>query len=380
MKKTGLTPKTLFKPFLSLLLLAALISPAPAELYSWKDGEGVLNATNDRGNVPPGVRPDVLKEPPSPAAPKTPAPPPAPTAPLPESPTPAAAPEETRVMQGTFAVQLAAELGLGDSLSPEEAADLLTQRRITPALGRWSLEAPITPELVSRLRLLAVSAAQRGALSVQPEEALLAFDTTAALLGVAIPIRSDPALTNVPSTSPVLDAPPLILIAPPPEPYFSSYLWVPVDQGFFWNGVSWNGFFVFNQPVHFHGRRFGFHDHFIEHRFTDHLRQDRFIQDRFMNDRRFGLPPFYERRPVPLPPQPFVLDHPGRRLHGAPSARPFSAGRPTVQPRSSFGVTPLAPPSGPAISPMAPPLSQATPHTPSSLAPAGASRRSLRGR
>ncbi|WDT81860.1 MAG: hypothetical protein MPW14_09145 [Candidatus Manganitrophus sp.] len=64
--------------------------------------------------------------------------------------------------QGAFAVQLVRELGLEEDADPEEAADLLTRIRVTPRLGRWELSAPITPALVSRLRTLTVSAAQRG--------------------------------------------------------------------------------------------------------------------------------------------------------------------------------------------------------------------------
>ncbi len=141
-----------------------------------------------------------------------------------------------------FAVQLVGEIGFGQDRSPQEAADLLTQIRVSPPLGRWKFDEPMTPNLVARLRTLTVSAAQRGAISIQPEEALLAFDTTAALLGVSIPASSPSERSDSSSSSGVLDAPPLVLINEPPPQILSSYVWIPVDQGFFWNGTPCSGF------------------------------------------------------------------------------------------------------------------------------------------
>ena len=92
------------------------------------------------------------------------------------------------VTRGDFAVQLVRELGLGENSTPQEAAGMLSGVRIAPRLGNWELNEVMTPELTTRLRTLTVSAAQRGWLTVTPEQALLAFDTAAALLGINIPI------------------------------------------------------------------------------------------------------------------------------------------------------------------------------------------------
>ncbi|NKE71868.1 hypothetical protein [Candidatus Manganitrophus noduliformans] len=223
------------RSILSLLLIAALSSPAPAELYSWRDAEGVLHATDRRDKVPEGVTPEVWPDlPPSPPAEAPQVLPPQPKAEPPPSQEflPAAEVEAAEVTQGAFAVQLVRELGLEEDADPEEAADLLTRIRVTPRLGRWELSAPMTPALVSRLRTLTVSAAQRGAVQIAPEEALLAFDTTAALLNVSIPAASEADLSDRPASSTYLDAPPLVLISPPPPRIVSYYVWVPVEEGF----------------------------------------------------------------------------------------------------------------------------------------------------
>ncbi|MDC4203796.1 MAG: DUF4124 domain-containing protein [Candidatus Manganitrophus sp.] len=47
------------RSILSLLLIAALSSPALAVLYSWRDAEGVLHATDRRDKVPKGITPEV---------------------------------------------------------------------------------------------------------------------------------------------------------------------------------------------------------------------------------------------------------------------------------------------------------------------------------
>ncbi|MDC4203795.1 MAG: hypothetical protein MPW13_05255 [Candidatus Manganitrophus sp.] len=186
-------------------------------------------------------------------------------------------------------MQLVRELGLEEDADPEEAADLLTRIRVTPRLGRWELSAPITPALVSRLRTLTVSAAQRGAISIAPEEALLAFDTTAALLNVSIPAEAD--LSDRSASSTYLDAPPLVLISPPPPQIVSFYVWVPVEEGFFWSGSRRHGFYVLHEvhrDLHFNGHRFAFRRHYIERRFTD-----RFYNDPFIDRRVFDVFPLF---------------------------------------------------------------------------------------
>lgn len=366
---------------LAMLLLAGLSGPAPAELYSWRDSEGVLHATDRPENVPDNVKVDVWPDPPRPLSPKAPpaAPEPPPPEPsLPKTALPAAAVEENGVTQGAFAVHLAQELGLGEEVTPEEAADLLTQIRVTPRLGRWNLAAPVTPEWVARLRTLTVSAAQRGAVQITPEEALLAFDATAALLNVSIPTASDPDLSSRSASSTFLAAPPLVLISPPPPQIVSFYTWVPVEEGFFWSGSRRHGFYVLHEvhlDLHFNGHRFAFRRHHIERRFTD-----RFFNDPFFDRRVFDVfPPFHDHRPpvIVLPP-PLVhqphLPPPPRRHDRSLRGGSRSTGRPTIRSMPPSAMTPLAPPvGGTALTPLAPRLPEEPPS-------ASVPRRSLRGR
>jgi hypothetical protein len=372
-----MNPSSLFKSVTILLLFLSLRHPADAALYSWEDQEGILNFTNSLEEVPADAKVTVLPElPPPPEAPAdrpdTAVEPP-PDVP-PRSPQPPLQPlkvEAREVTQGTFVVQLVRELGLGQNVAPEEAADLLTRIRVTPLLGRWKLEEPITPELVLRLRTLTVSAAQVESISVAPEEALLAFDTTAALLGVPI-ARPESRLSDRFSPSPVLDAPPLVLINPPPAQLVSSYLWVPVQQRFFWSGVEHSGFFVLQsiEPgFHLNGHRFVFTTHLIERHFFN---------------RHLPHPPRVDRRVdiAPPGPQPRL---PERRLRGGTHPRSFSTGGPITQTPPSPGLTPITPPSGTSfLSPMAGSLRPSpppfAPPPPRSELPASPPKRSLRGR
>lgn len=390
------------RSILSLLLIAALSSPAPAELYSWRDAEGVLHATDRRDKVPEGVTPEVWPDlPPSPPAEAPQVLPPQPKAEPPPSQEflPAAEVEAAEVTQGAFAVQLVRELGLEEDADPEEAADLLTRMRVTPRLGRWELSAPITPALVSRLRTLTVSAAQRGAVRIAPEEALLAFDTTAALLNVSIPAASEADLSDRPASSIYLDAPPLVLISPPPPQIVSFYVWVPVEEGFFWSGSRRHGFYVLHEvhrDLHFNGHRFAFRRHHIERRFTD-----RFFNDPFFDRRGFDVfPPFHDRRPpvIVLPPpilHPPHLPPPPRRHDRNLRGGSRSTGRPTIRSMPPSAMTPLAPPAGEtALTPLAPrlrgrssapppaltPLAPRLPEEPQEPPSASVPRPSLRGR
>lgn len=360
----------------ALLLLASFQIPAGAEIYTWRDSDGVLNATNSRDTVPPHVKveilPDLPRSPGSTVAKAIPETPKTEVAPAP-APVPVTATEENRVTEGRFVVALAGELGLGRDLTVEEAADLLTRIRVIPPLGRWRFEEPMTPELTARLRALTVSAAQRGAISIQPEEALLAFDATAALLNVPIAAGGD--VLSDRAAPAIIDSPPLVLINPPPVEIVSSYVWVPVAPGFVWNGVRCTGFFVLNQR---HGRFVFLDRDRIAHRFNDRVHDHFFINGPFDDDRFprvFVVPPRPDLRTRHVPPA--LPPRPERRLRGG-SSRAFSNSGSTFQP-----MTPLAPQQGLAVSPMAPPVGSApgiSPSpAPSRTRPTGHSQRSLRG-
>src|SRR5581483_2604210 len=366
MKKSAL-----FKTFLVILSLVLPVYPARGELYSWRDQNGVENFSNSRDNIPADAKVQVWTEKePEPQAEKSnpapsPPPPPSPSqaensAPSPLSPSVNSAPARTEpATQGQFAVQLVEELGLDPQPTPEGAAGLLTQIRVSPPLGRWELERPITPTLVTRLRTLTVSAAEAGTISIRPEEALLAFDTTAALLGVPITAGApaDPADPNYTTT--VVQSPPLVLIAPPPPVYYTSYVWVPVEPGFFWGGVWCSGYFVFDvghRNYWFHRHRFDFPRDRIERHFTDHV-----VGPRLRGHGGFSgtqpLPPrsFDRRTEVrPVAPPPSME----RRLRGGASSRSYSTSRGQAVPPSIS--TPISPRTGRS----APPANQLTPLAP----------------
>lgn len=356
--------------WVSVLFLVLPFSPSHAELYSWEDESGVINYSDNKDAAPPDAKVDVWTKRPDPSS-------------TPEGPAEATELENNRTgpaepverkeavaTQGTFVVKLVEELGLAQNSSPEEAADLLTRIRVAPPLGRWELDQPIAPELVGRLRALTVSAAQMDWISIKPEQALLAFDATAALLAVPIPVEERPRSSGDSYTT-VVQTPPLVLIAPPPPHMNSSYVWVPVESGFYTSGVWWNGYYVFNdrRPIFFHRHRVivvprpFIEDHFIVHvRPRPHFR---------------GRPPIVHSRPpiVSGPPMPFP--RPERRLRGG-SPRTFQASpsHPTV-------TTPLAPRIGNQMTPLAPRIgNRAVPQAPriDPPAPAPGRFRDRRGR
>ncbi len=178
------------------------------------------------------------------------------------------------VSQGAFAVQLVRELGLAQNISYEEAAETLLEIRISPPLGDWALNRAMTPTLTTRLRTLSVSATQMGWLLITPEQALLAFDTAAALTGLPIPhiIETE----NGDDSNPLISIPPLVYISPPPPQMISSYRWVPVLSGFSFYGTTVHGYYALHRPGlnahHFKGYRFSFNTRAIRHHFVNRLR------------------------------------------------------------------------------------------------------------
>jgi hypothetical protein len=257
-----------------LLLILSLSSalPAQATIYSWQDENGVQIFTDDPSAPPKDAKvevwdPSSVRSVSSITPPET------------LSSEPSSAPPEgiqqvsSRVVtEGEFAVQLATELGLSKTTDPKEAAELLTRVRIAPPLGRWELDESVTPDLTVRLRALTVAATDEGWLSLTPEEALLAFDTAAALAGVAIPTAPPSEDLEPPYQEAVLP-PPLVYLYPPPTTLFSYYSWVPVTGGFWWYNTWFGGYFVLTNfhPHPFHHHRFVFDSGFLRHRFSDRI-------------------------------------------------------------------------------------------------------------
>lgn len=234
-------------PFALAILVSLLWISTPLSattLYTWRNADGSIMFTDSPKGAPPDVQVRVWAEVESVPSPPTP-----PLTPESES-TPASdlpvlvAPSAQPVTQGEFAVQLAEELALGEHSDEDEAADLLSRIRIAPRLGRWELDQSMTPELTIRLRKLTVASAAEGWIAVTPEEGLLAFDTTAAFLGVAIPETADSDTSDEDALFPVADTPPLVYVVAPPAAVFPYYVWQPWPGGYWWNGVIVSGVFV----------------------------------------------------------------------------------------------------------------------------------------
>ncbi len=165
-----------------LVLLTMTAGPAYATIYVWKDAKGVNNATDDPRNIPGGVRVRTLSyDAVTPAREHV-----LPSVDESEAWVPASgAKTSEHVSQGEFAVLLAAELGLGDGLSPQAAANTLSDVLIAPRLGRWDLNAPMTQGLLDRLGNLTLAAANARRIPIGLDEARFAFDGATALAGIS---------------------------------------------------------------------------------------------------------------------------------------------------------------------------------------------------
>ncbi len=194
-------PRFVYLPAMIAALLGVCALPHNARadtVYSWKDSKGVMTFSDDPTRAPPGARVERRSYERVAAEVRV-------TTRSPE-----------RVTQGEFARRLAIELGVATrDTSAERAMASLTQARISPPLGRWTNDAPMTGELLERLRMLTAAAAAAGRIALEPEEALYAFDTASDLIGITVserppaqppaPIAAAPApVTVVPIVVPVV--------------------------------------------------------------------------------------------------------------------------------------------------------------------------------
>jgi hypothetical protein len=115
--------------------------------------DGVITFTDDLSNAPSNARIKVISAETRPQPVSTGSTEPA-SAPVPKPPSRVAT-------EGEFVVVLVEELGLSDNPTEEEAAGILTDILITPRLGQWKLDRPMTEDLTVRLRTLAVAAPSR---------------------------------------------------------------------------------------------------------------------------------------------------------------------------------------------------------------------------
>jgi len=310
---------------LCILPAAFVLRPASstASIYSWRDSSGVTTYSNNpptnSGNAQVAVR---TTEP----------------APL-ERLGPASSgtmlanadqpqiPERSPYMatQAEFAVQLVKELGLGQPADASQAADVLTNLRIVPALGEWNFDQPMTPELTIRLRQLTVAAAGRGAITITPEQALLAFDTTAALLNVDIPASNDQdTVSDAPY--PIADLPPLIDFSSPPPSFYPYYIWTPIAGGFWWVNAFFPGFYVLNVGLFCNH----YADHYYGHSYYNPYKHDGYHRDYSGSRARFAsIDPGHISHHV----QGHIEDHALRSRPAYDAARATSS---PGQPRVSF--------------------------------------------
>ncbi|TDJ72401.1 MAG: DUF4124 domain-containing protein [Proteobacteria bacterium] len=210
---------------LLVALLSMMVSPAYSTIYVWKDANGANNASDDPRRIPSGVRVQTLSyDAVTPAKKET-------LASVDESDTwipTTEAKTSDHVSQGEFAALLAAELGLGDGLSPQAAADVLADALIAPRLGKWDLNAPMTQGLLDRLGNLTLAAARAGHIPIGLDEARFAFDSATALAGISGHFVEAPLPTY---TEPTVVRERIIVVEDHPFAHIAPHLIIQVGHG-----------------------------------------------------------------------------------------------------------------------------------------------------
>lgn len=173
------------------LSVAALPSPAWADVYTWVDERGIQHFVGDAGDIPERVRGRARlfigstgsgRGEPAPAPPEVPL---ASPERMPAPPPP--------MDQDAFAVSLAERLGLANRPTPPEAAAVLAQRRILPP-GGWLLGGAISPGWLADLARSLLAASSAGLIPHAPEEAFGIMEALAAEAGVTlVPIEPPPS-------------------------------------------------------------------------------------------------------------------------------------------------------------------------------------------
>jgi len=110
--------------------------------------------------------------------------------------------ERNLVREGTFAMELAAVLNMGEVTNEAEAENKLASVGIAPKNG-WIADYPVTPEIMDQLRIAVWDAAVSGKMAMKPDEARKAFQDLVASL------QSQSAGNEPPPTG-----------QPYPEPYY----------------------------------------------------------------------------------------------------------------------------------------------------------------
>jgi hypothetical protein len=202
----------------SLFVAATLICFAPvlpstadSSVYSWRDRNGTMTFSDNPTLAPKGVAVESRSY---------------------VTPVVSYEGHTAPITQRAFAQRLAVELGLGDNLTAERAAATLAKVGIAPQLGRWHLDEPLSSSLIERLRTLTAGAAVAGRIALDPEQAVIAFDTAMALVGIKIRGAAVPQTT--PSEPVVAEpAPQPVYVAPAAPVVYDRVIYVGGGDPFF---------------------------------------------------------------------------------------------------------------------------------------------------
>ena len=167
------------------------------------------------------------------------------------------------IREGTLAIQLLGDLGLGKTDNEAEAEDLLDKAGIAPKNG-WIADYPVTPDIVGELQSSVAAAADSGHLSMDKNTAIRTLQSD--ISSYNLPVSPDTSgqygnetyAPEYPDTSAEnsyysSQGPPVVTYYAPPQDYAYLYTWV--DYPFWWSNFWFPGFFVladFHIMTHWH--------------------------------------------------------------------------------------------------------------------------------
>lgn len=155
------------------------------------------------------------------------------------------------VREGTFAVSLAAALGLGSGLDEITAESRLGELGISPRNG-WIADYPVTPDIIGEMQQSVIAAADSSRLKLGRDEALKRFYDVNMEFGLSVVPYADESVRESSSEEYPAPAtvnnyyynygPPVVTYYAPPPGYVYLYAWVPFP---FWSWGFWfPGFYV----------------------------------------------------------------------------------------------------------------------------------------
>ena len=167
------------------------------------------------------------------------------------------------IREGTLAVQLVGDLGLGKTDNEAEAEDLLDKAGIAPKNG-WIADYPVTPDIVGELQSSVAAATDSRHLSVDKNTAIRTLQSDIRSYNLSVSPDTSGQYGNetyapeYPDTSAEdsyysSQGPPIVTYYAPPPDYAYLYTWV--DYPFWWSNFWFPGFFVladFHIQTHWH--------------------------------------------------------------------------------------------------------------------------------